>query len=123
METYQKSNLLEIVLSMLLVTFIVILILRRDAIITLLHAKAAGPQYEPLVLQIERSIEDCYSVLGCDSKDSDDEIKARYRHLVKVFHTDKLGPDLPGEIRELSTEQFRRVQEAYDQIREMRGFP
>ncbi len=123
LETQQKSNLLEIVLSMLVITLIAVLVLRRDAIFTLIHAKAAGPKHEPLVLQIERTIDDCYSVLGCHSADTDDEIKARYRHLVKVFHTDKLDSDLPGELIELSTEQFRRVQEAYDQIREMRGFP
>jgi hypothetical protein len=76
--------------------------------------QAIGYGSKPLISQ--------YEILGCSEEDSNTDIKARYKHLVKVFHVDTLsGQDLPEELVELSTERFRKIQDAYDTLKEERG--
>lgn len=63
-----------------------------------------------------------YSILGISSSASDEEIRARYKHLVKSFHSDKLANhDLPEEILQLTEAQFRKIQQAYEAIRHERN--
>lgn len=63
-----------------------------------------------------------YSILGISSSASDEEIRARYKHLVKSFHSDKLANhDLPEEILQLTEAQFRKIQQAYQAIRHERN--
>ncbi len=60
---------------------------------------------------------DPYEVLGCPADATDQEIRARYRKLVKAFHGDTLAShDLPEEVRELTQHQIRKVKAAYEQI-------
>lgn len=59
-----------------------------------------------------------YRILGCRKGDSITVVKKRYRKLVLQYHPDRLaGKGLPEEMLKFSTERFRRIQEAYDQIR------
>lgn len=63
-----------------------------------------------------------YTILGIASSASDEEIRARYKHLVKSFHSDKLANhDLPEEILQLTEAQFRKIQRAYEAIRHERN--
>ena len=63
-----------------------------------------------------------YKILGCTRNDSDDQIKSRYRALVKEYHPDKIASKgLPEEFTELAEEKFREIQEAYDGIRKERN--
>ena len=65
---------------------------------------------------------ECYSTLGLKSTDSDDDIKSRYKHLAKIFHEDTLGSrDLPEEMVHLANEQFRKIQNAYEAVKQQRG--
>lgn len=61
-----------------------------------------------------------YQVLGARKSDSMDEIKSKYRELVKKYHPDKVG-HLGAEFRELANTKFRQVQEAFETIEKSRG--
>lgn len=63
-----------------------------------------------------------YAILGVTPSASDEEIRSRFKHLVKSFHSDKLaGRDLPEEVLQLTEEQFLKVKQAYDYIRTTRN--
>ncbi|MBD3178967.1 MAG: DnaJ domain-containing protein [Candidatus Latescibacteria bacterium] len=64
-----------------------------------------------------------YRILGCTPESSDREIKKNYRKLVKDFHPDTIvSKGLPEEFIQFATRRFEEIQEAYEKIREKRGF-
>lgn len=56
-----------------------------------------------------------YEVLGLKPGATQDEIKKRYRELVKQLHPDKVA-HVGGEIEKIVTERFQRVQAAYEAL-------
>jgi DnaJ like chaperone protein len=63
-----------------------------------------------------------YAVLDCSPDDSDDQIKSRYRKLVREFHPDAIAAKgLPEEFTAFAQEKFRNIQEAYENIKRERG--
>jgi hypothetical protein len=58
---------------------------------------------------------DPYGILGLDRSASDEEVKKRYRELVRVLHPDKSGTPATGRF-------FQMVQGAYEVIRRERGW-
>ena len=72
---------------------------------------------EQQALRIEAIAAD-YELLGCSPTDSEDSIKAKYRHLTKTFHPDTIaGKDLPPEFIKVAEAKFREIQEAYERIK------
>lgn len=70
----------------------------------------------------QRANVDPYAVLGCSRRDSDEDIRKCYRKMVAKYHPDKfIGQELDDEFIELATMRFKEIQNAYDQIRKMRG--
>ena len=68
------------------------------------------------------SRKDPYEALGCSRRDSNEEIKRRYRHLVAKYHPDKfIGQELDPEFVELATRRFQEIQQAWDEIRRQRN--
>lgn len=61
-----------------------------------------------------------YSVLEVDAKASDDEVKKAYRRMVVKHHPDKVA-HLGEQFQKDAAEKFRKVQEAYERIRDERG--
>ncbi len=61
-----------------------------------------------------------YAVLEVDAKASNDEVKKAYRRMVVKHHPDKVA-HLGEQFQKDAAEKFRKVQEAYDRIREERG--
>ena len=62
-----------------------------------------------------------FKILEISQDASDDEIKKAYRKMAMKFHPDKvahLGPD----VKKQAEEKFRKVQEAYENIKKVRGF-
>lgn len=63
---------------------------------------------------------DPYKVLGVDRSASDDEVKRAYRRLAMKYHPDKVE-GLGEEVKRNSEEQFRQINEAYENIKKLRG--
>lgn len=69
------------------------------------------------------SSEKHYAVLNCSKSDSDSVIKSNYRKLVQEFHPDKIAnKGLPDEFSSYAKTKFQEIQDAYDYIKEARGF-
>lgn len=63
-----------------------------------------------------------YAVLGCGESDSDEQIKKQYRKLVSEFHPDKIASKgLPEAFIQFANDKFREIQDAYDEIKKIRG--
>lgn len=54
--------------------------------------------------------------LGVSQKAKDSEIKRAYHDLAKILHPDKMGPEVPNDIRELARQAFAKVNEAYETL-------
>lgn len=61
-----------------------------------------------------------YAVLEVDAKAGDDEVKKAYRRMVVKHHPDKVA-HLGEQFQKDAAEKFRKVQEAYERIRDERG--
>jgi len=60
---------------------------------------------------------DPYVVLGASPSDSDEEIKKKYRDLVKKYHPDNYNNN---PLADLAQEKMKEINEAYDAIQKMR---
>jgi len=66
---------------------------------------------------------DPYTVLGCRRDASIEEIRRCYRNMVSKYHPDRfIGQDLDEDFVRLATEKFKEIQNAYDEIKRMKGF-
>ena len=64
-----------------------------------------------------------YAVLKTDASASNDEIKKQYRKLVSEYHPDKIASKgLPDEFTKFANDKFREIKEAYEAIKQERGF-
>ena len=69
-----------------------------------------------------QSTNDPYVILGASSSDTNDEIKSKYRALVKKYHPDIMsGQGLDEEFIELATKKLQQINSAYEQIKQQRG--
>lgn len=69
------------------------------------------------------SLDECYKILGCSSSASNDEIKRAYKKQIRSYHPDVIASkELAPEFMEFAKQQTQRITEAYDTIREERGF-
>jgi len=74
--------------------------------------------------QLNQNIEvnDSYKILGCSKNDSDQEIKKKYRQLVSKYHPDKIqAKDLPEEFITFANQKFQSIQEAYEEVMNLRA--
>lgn len=62
-----------------------------------------------------------YRILGVAPDAPDDEVKRRYRALVKEFHPDRIASKgLPEEFTDFAEEKFREIQAAYEAVKKER---
>lgn len=79
------------------------------------HHRAQQTQQTPL--------SECYALLEVDPKANKQEIKKAYRKAMSANHPDKLvAKGLPEEMVKIATEKTQRIQKAYEQICQQRGF-
>jgi DnaJ like chaperone protein len=65
---------------------------------------------------------DPYTLLGVHRENSDGQIKAAYRKLIKEHHPDRLvAQGMPKEVVELANEKLATINDAYDKIEKERG--
>jgi DnaJ like chaperone protein len=88
-------------------------LLRRAALIF----GFSEPYFENLRSRFRGEDDRAYSVLGLAPGVSDDELKHRYRTLVKEYHPDRIAAKgLPEEFNRFAHDKFREIQEAYESI-------
>jgi DnaJ like chaperone protein len=69
------------------------------------------------------SLADAYAILNITEQASDAEVKKAYRRLMSQHHPDKLvAKGLPEEMMKMAAEKTHEIRQAYEQIREARGF-
>lgn len=61
-----------------------------------------------------------YKILETDENATDEEVKKAYRKMAIKFHPDKVAQE-GEEIQRSATEKFKKVQEAYENIKKKRG--
>lgn len=61
-----------------------------------------------------------YKILEIDPTASDDEVKKAYRRMAMKYHPDKVS-HLGDDFKKVAQEKFRKVKDAYDQIKKQRG--
>ena len=61
-----------------------------------------------------------YKILEIEPTTTDDDIKKAYRRMAMKYHPDKVS-HLGEDFKKVAHEKFRKVQEAYDQIKKERG--
>lgn len=93
---------------------------RIDAISSLLQVSAEDHAH------IKREIgaaarPDHYSFLELRPSATDEEVKSKYREMVKKYHPDRVA-HLGKEFTDLATKKFNRIQEAYKYIARERSF-
>lgn len=67
-----------------------------------------------------KSAESSYKILGVEPTASDDEIKKAYRKLAKEFHPDKVSY-LGEDFKKTAEEKFKKINDAYEAIKNERG--
>lgn len=77
--------------------------------------------FESIKAMFFKNPDSAYKILEIDRNASVDEIKSAYREMAKKYHPDKLQ-HMDEAYRKGAEEKFRKVQEAYEQIRKERGF-
>ncbi len=77
---------------------------------------------KPQDYRVNRSGPDDYQVLGLRMDTPDEEVKKRYRTLVRQYHPDSLAhlPDSDPKKKQ-AEDQFIKIREAYDRIKAQRG--
>ena len=61
-----------------------------------------------------------YKILEIDPTTSDEDVKKAFRRMAMKYHPDKVS-HLGEDFKKVAHEKFRKVQEAYDQIKNQRG--
>lgn len=77
--------------------------------------------YESIKAMFYDASGNAYKILEIDKSASDSEIKSAYRKMVKKYHPDKLR-DLGEEHLKGAKEKFQNIQNAYEKIKNERGF-
>lgn len=65
--------------------------------------------------------DDAYKILEITPQASDEEVKKAYRTMAMRYHPDRVA-DLGPEVQKNAEKRFVKVQEAYDRIKNIRGF-
>jgi DnaJ like chaperone protein len=80
------------------------------------HPPRQAPRQAP-------SLADAFALLGLSPSAAPEEIRRAYRRLLSQHHPDKLvAKGLPEEMMRIAAERTREIRQAYEQIRQARGF-
>jgi DnaJ like chaperone protein len=85
--------------------------------------QAAGRYQGDGVPASQAQLSSAYALLNVSEEASDAEIKKAYRRLMSQHHPDKLvAKGLPEEMMKMASEKTHQIRQAYELIRENRGF-
>lgn len=81
----------------------------------------SSTDYESIKAMFVRETGSDYKILEITPDATDDEVKKAYRKMAMKYHPDKVN-HLGVEVKKNAEEKFRKVQEAYESLKERRGF-
>ena len=79
-----------------------------------------GPDFESIRAMFVSQTDASYRILEIEPTSSDDDVKKAFRTMAMKYHPDKVS-HLGEDFKKVAHEKFRKVQEAYDQIKKERG--
>jgi DnaJ like chaperone protein len=86
--------------------------------------KINDSQYQSIRSQYvdTNDLEKYYQILECSSEADFKEVKRKYRKKAKEFHPDNvIGKGLPEEFVDFAEQEFKKINEAYEKIKEEKG--
>lgn len=86
-----------------------------------LHLGIAAAEYESIKAMFYDQMDAYYRILELTPSASDSDVRYAYREMMKKFHPDKLA-HLGEGVKNAAAIKFQKVQEAYQNIKEERGF-
>ncbi|HTA81555.1 MAG TPA: TerB family tellurite resistance protein [Bacteroidia bacterium] len=87
--------------------------------ISTLDMRSIGAMFTRGGAGVNKSV--AYEILGIGANATDDEVKKAYRRMALESHPDKVT-HLGEDLRKAAEEKFKKIQEAYEQIKSSRGF-
>jgi len=78
------------------------------------------PDMNSLKAMYYRDAHSDYKILEITEAATDEEVKKAYRKMALIFHPDKVAQE-GEEVQRAATEKFKKVQEAYENIKKQRG--
>ena len=80
----------------------------------------SSKDFESIHAMFYKDSSSAYKILEISQKSSDEEVKKAYRKMAAKFHPDKVH-HLGLEFQKIAEEKFKKLNEAYDQIKKDRG--
>ena len=80
----------------------------------------AASDRDSLLNIYRQDTESAYKVLGIERNATDDEVRKAYKRMALKYHPDKVAT-LGEDVQKAAEEKFKRVQQAYEQIKKERG--
>lgn len=75
---------------------------------------------DSLLNMYRQSADSAYKVLGIEPSATDDEVRKAYKKMALKYHPDKVAT-LGEDVQKAAEEKFKKVQQAYEQIKKERG--
>ncbi len=75
---------------------------------------------DSLLNMYRQSAESAYKVLGIEPTATDEEVRKAYKKMALKYHPDKVAT-LGEDVQKAAEEKFKKVQQAYEQIKKERG--
>jgi DnaJ like chaperone protein len=79
-----------------------------------------GSDFQSIRAMFVSQTDASYKILEIESTATDEEVKKAYRRMAMKYHPDKVS-HLGEDFKKVAHEKFRKVQDAYDQIKKERG--
>ncbi|MBN1132940.1 MAG: TerB family tellurite resistance protein [Bacteroidales bacterium] len=76
--------------------------------------------FESIKAMFVRQTDSAYKILEIDPSVSDEEVKKAYRRMAMKYHPDKVS-HLGEDFKKVANEKFRKVKDAYEQVKKERG--
>ena len=81
----------------------------------------SSTEFNSIKAMFYKDVDSAYKILGISSTSTNEEIKKAYRKLAVKYHPDKVS-HLGEEYQKGATEKFQKIQEAYEQVKQQKGF-
>ena len=75
---------------------------------------------DSLLNMYRQQADSAYKVLGIEPSATDDEVRKAYKRMALKYHPDKVAT-LGEDVQKAAEEKFKKVQQAYEQIKRERG--